>query len=65
MAKRLSGRPKKYDNDFYIQIVKEHDDFSLSQMAENHNVSISTAAKWLAKGRAILQCQKQTNTTQV
>lgn len=56
------GRPKnsfKYDNKFYLMIVDEHNDFSISQMSKNHNVSTSTVIKWLAKGRGILNESKQ------
>lgn len=56
------GRPKnsfKYDKKFYLMIVDEHNNFSISQMSKNHNVSISTVVKWIAKGREILNYEQQ------
>lgn len=47
------GRPRngfKYDNKFYLMIVEEHNNFSISQMSKNHNVSTSTVVKWISKG---------------
>ena len=55
--KSKAGRPKnsfKYDDKFYLMIIKEHDDFSINQMAKMHNVSPSTIIKWIARGRGIL-----------
>lgn len=60
--KSKAGRPKnsfKYDNKFYLMIVEEHNNFSISQMSKNHNVSTSTVVKWIAKGREILNESKQ------
>lgn len=56
--KRLAGRPPKYDSDFYVQMFKEHENFSISQMAENHNVSLSTVKNWIRKGKVLANEQK-------
>lgn len=59
--KSKSGRPKnsfKYDDKFYLTIVEEHNNFSISQMSKNHNVSMSTVVKWIAKGREIINESK-------
>lgn len=58
--KRTAGRPPKYDNDFYLQIYKEHEElFSLSQLAEHHKVSLSTAKLWVRKGKVLINEQQQ------
>ena len=58
--KRTAGRPKKYTNDFYLQIYKEHEElFSLSQLAEHHKVSLSTAKLWVRKGKVLINEQQQ------
>ena len=58
--KRLAGRPPKYDDDFYLQIHREHEElFSLSQLAEHHKVSLSTAKNWVRKGKVLANEQKQ------
>lgn len=57
--KRMAGRPEKYNNDFYLQMFKEHENFSISQMAENHNVSNSTIIRWIRKGKVLANEQKQ------
>jgi transposase-like protein len=57
MESKKVGRPKnsfKYNEQFYISIVEEHKDLSLSKIAKKHNVCTSTAIKWVAKGRDIL-----------
>lgn len=54
MKSNKTGRPIKYDNQFYLNIVEEHKDFSISQMAKNHKVCTSTVIKWIARGRVIL-----------
>lgn len=57
--KRQAGRPEKYNNDFYVQMFKEHENFSISQMAENHNVSNSTIIRWIRKGKVLVNEQKR------
>lgn len=55
--KNKVGRPKnsfKYNDQFYLSIVEEHKDLSISQMANKHNVSTSTIIKWIARGRSVL-----------
>lgn len=54
MKTKKMGRPIKYDNQFYLNIVEEHKDFSISKMAKNHKVCTSTVIKWIARGRVIL-----------
>lgn len=51
--KRMAGRPLKFNDDFYLQMFKEHENFSISQMAENHKVSLSTIKNWIRKGKVI------------
>lgn len=51
--KRMAGRPPKFNDDFYLQMFKEHENFSISQMAENHKVSLSTIKNWIRKGKVI------------
>lgn len=55
--KRQAGRPEKYNDDFYLQMYKEHENFSISQMAENHAVSNATIVRWIRKGKVIANGQ--------
>lgn len=45
------GRPEKYDKDFYATILKEYETMSYSQLAKKHKISLSTALRWVKKGR--------------
>lgn len=56
--KRQAGRPPKFNDSFYIQIFKEHENFSISQMAENHAVSTATIIRWIRKGKVIINEQQ-------
>lgn len=53
---RGQGRPK-YDDAFYLMILKEHETFSLTELMKYHRASKSTVARWIAEGRRILDEQ--------
>lgn len=56
MAKRLAGRPPKYDRAFYEKINKQHEEeMSLSQLAEHYGVSTRTATRWVKMAREMLK----------
>ncbi len=57
--KRQAGRPVIYNNDFYLQMYREHEDFSISQMAELHKVSLSTIKNWIRKGKELTNEQQK------
>jgi transposase len=64
MKSKKVGRPKnsfKYNEQFYLSIVEEHKDLSISKMAKNHNVCTSTVINWIAKGREILNNETYIN----
>lgn len=57
MKKR--GRPEKYDDRFYRVILKEHEVYSLKELAKFHNVARSTIINWIARGRKITNEQAE------
>ena len=50
---KLKGRPQKYDNDFYLLIFKEFEEYSLTELSKIHNVSKSTIQRWVRRGKEI------------
>lgn len=56
--KRKTGRPVVYDDNFYLRMYHEHEDYSISQMAELHKVSLSTIKNWIRKGKLLYEQQK-------
>ena len=56
--KRKTGRPVVYDDNFYLRMYHEHEDYSISQMAELHTVSLSTIKNWIRKGKLLYEQQK-------
>lgn len=59
--KRQAGRPQKFSNDFYLQMLNEHENFSISQMSEIHKVSLSTIKNWIRRGKEIQDEKENSN----
>lgn len=48
------GRPHKYNDSFYLAILKEYENNSYAMIAKNHKVSKDTAIRWVKKGRELM-----------
>lgn len=52
--KNKGGRPAKHsDKEFYLKIVKENEELSYNDLAKFYNVSRSSIARWIARGREL------------
>ena len=47
------GRPEKYDKAFYLEVLRDYENHSYSQLAELRNVSVGTVVRWVKKGREL------------
>lgn len=54
---KQAGRPEKFDSKFYLLILKEFETLSFTEIAKLHNVSRSTAIRWVKKGKVIVNEQ--------
>lgn len=53
------GRPVKYNDNFYISIVNEFENFTIREIAKNHNVSRESVNRWLRKGRDLVNAEQK------
>lgn len=48
------GRPLKYNDDFYLKIVKLYENHTIGQIAEKYHVSRVSVSNWLKRGRELI-----------
>lgn len=53
------GRPAKFQDEFYLMILKEFEIFSFNELAKLHNVSRATVTRWVRKGKEINEKQQK------
>lgn len=52
--KNKGGRPALHsDRRFYLSLVKQNEDLSYTDLAKLYNVSRSTIARWIARGKEL------------
>ncbi len=53
------GRPEKYDNEFYLRLLKDYEDNTYKMLSDKYHVSKQTIAIWLKKAREIANERKE------
>lgn len=47
------GRPDKYSDQHYLDVLEQNKDISYTELAEQYNVSRRTITRWIRRGKEL------------